>query len=337
MIEKKISVIIPIYNVEKYLKQCLDSIINQSLKEIEIICINDGSTDSSLKIIQEYMKKDSRIILINKKNEGLSAARNDGIKKSIGKYILHVDSDDWIEEESLSELYSYAEKNNLDIVSFNYYREFFKESIKIQVLFEVNKKIFKSIEYFNLFLTEREISAVWNKLIKSTIYKNNHILHPVGINLGEDLATTPKLIYFSQKIGYLDEYFYHYRYNDKSITSTLKGSKRAELFRIYKNLKEFFQEKNLDLNLLYFIFLKKVSNFYTYPFEKENELYLEGCKNFIEILEDKKFKKFKNFLNKKEIFFIYIIKIFPFVLTIKYISSIFSLNKKIKLLIRNLE
>ncbi|EES62924.1 glycosyltransferase family 2 protein [Fusobacterium varium] len=337
MMGKKISIIIPIYNVEKYLKQCLDSIINQSLKEIEIICINDGSTDSSLEIIQEYMKKDSRIILINKKNEGPSAARNDGIKKSTGKYILQVDSDDWVEEESLSKLYGYAEKNSLDIVSFNYYREFFKESIKIQVLFEINKNFFTSIEYFNLFLTEREIPSVCNKLIKSTIYKNNHILYPVGINLGEDLATITKLIYFSQKIGYLDEYLYHYRYNDKSITSTLTGSKRAELFKIYENLKEFFQEKKLDLNLLYFMFLKKVSNFYTYPFERENELYLEGCKNFIEILQDKKFKKFFSFLDKKEILFIYIIKIFPFLFTIRCISSIFSLHRKIKLLMRNSE
>ncbi|MCI6033423.1 hypothetical protein [Fusobacterium varium] len=81
-------------------------------------------------------------------------------------------------------------------------------------------------------------------MIKSTIYKNNHILYSVGINLGEDLATTPKLIYFFQKIGYLDEYFYHYIYNDKSITLILEDSKRAELFKIYENLKEFFQEKN---------------------------------------------------------------------------------------------
>ena len=102
----KISVIVPVYNVEKYLRKCLDSITSQNLKEVEIIVVNDCSPDGSLKIIQEYIKKDKRITLVNKeKNEGLASARNSGLEIAKGEYILHIDSDDWIEQDYFKDMY----------------------------------------------------------------------------------------------------------------------------------------------------------------------------------------------------------------------------------------
>ncbi|MGL6168239.1 MAG: glycosyltransferase family 2 protein, partial [Fusobacteriaceae bacterium] len=118
---KKISVIIPVYNTEKYLRRCLESIINQSLKEIEIIIVNDGSPDGSSKIIDEFSQKDKRIKVINKKNGGISSARNVGLKKSLGEYVIHIDSDDWIEHNYFFEMYSKAKKDNLDIVISDIY------------------------------------------------------------------------------------------------------------------------------------------------------------------------------------------------------------------------
>ena len=115
MSDIKVSVIVPVYNVEKYLRQCLDSIINQTLKEIEILCINDGSTDSSPEILKEYEEKDSRIKIINKKNAGLSAARNQGLELAKGEYVSFIDSDDWINETFCEALYTAAKKYDSDI------------------------------------------------------------------------------------------------------------------------------------------------------------------------------------------------------------------------------
>ncbi len=111
----KVSVIVPIYNNEKYLKECLDSICNQTLTDIEIICVNDGSEDNSLKIIEEYKQKDNRIILINQDNLGVSAARNNGIKIATGEYIGFVDSDDYIDNDFYEKLYNAAKHNDSDM------------------------------------------------------------------------------------------------------------------------------------------------------------------------------------------------------------------------------
>ena len=118
----KVSIIVPVYNVEKYLEKCLDSLVNQSLHDIEIICVNDGSKDDSLDILEKYAKKDSRIKIINKQNQGLSAARNDGLKVAAGEYVGYVDSDDWVDLNFYEKLYESAKKYNAEIASGNIIR-----------------------------------------------------------------------------------------------------------------------------------------------------------------------------------------------------------------------
>lgn len=127
----KVSVIIPAYNAEKYIKMTVESIINQTLKEIEVIIINDGSTDNTLSIINELEKKDDRIIIINNENKGVSYSRNIGIKKSRGEYLAFIDADDWIEKNYLKDTYNIAEKQELDIVLTDIYRLFKKKKAKI--------------------------------------------------------------------------------------------------------------------------------------------------------------------------------------------------------------
>ena len=112
----KVSVIIPVYNVEQYLNQCLDSVINQTLKDIEIICVDDGSTDNSFKMLEEYAQKDNRIKVIHQKNKGAAAARNEGLYIAQGKYLSFLDSDDFFEIDMLEQMYNCAEKYNTDIV-----------------------------------------------------------------------------------------------------------------------------------------------------------------------------------------------------------------------------
>lgn len=118
MAKVKVSVIIPVYNVEDYLRPCLNSIVNQTLKEVEIICINDGSSDNSLKILQEYAKKDKRFKIINQENAGAGAARNVGLDNAVGEYVSFIDADDWVKHKLYKRLYSVAKKEDLDIIMF---------------------------------------------------------------------------------------------------------------------------------------------------------------------------------------------------------------------------
>lgn len=148
--QPKVSIIVPVYNVEEYLVKCLDSLVNQTLKEIEIICINDGSTDNSLEILNTYAQKDSRITIIDKKNEGVSAARNTGLNISKGEYIMFVDSDDYLElpnvffkEEDVVEKIKYYVENNFELEPDNKekYNKFFytKENIRRKLVEEIDR------------------------------------------------------------------------------------------------------------------------------------------------------------------------------------------------------
>ena len=159
----KISVIIPVYNVEAYLKECLDSFLNQELKEIEVICVNDGSTDNSLNVLKEYQQKDSRVIVINQENKGQGEARNVGIDASRGEYLFFADPDDYIEENSLSKLYSYARENNSNIVWFNY-------KIVHEYSGETKEYIFP-----NYLLAEKDDPKDFEKIAIKNIKKNFYI------------------------------------------------------------------------------------------------------------------------------------------------------------------
>ena len=119
--QPKVSVVVPCYNVEKYLPQCMDSIINQTLKDIEIICVNDGSTDSTLRILQKYAEKDKRIKIIDKANSGYGASMNKGFSEANGEYLGIVESDDWVEPDMFENLYNLAKSNDVDVVKSNFY------------------------------------------------------------------------------------------------------------------------------------------------------------------------------------------------------------------------
>ena len=149
----KLSVIIPVYNVEKYLRECLDSLVCQTLKEFEIICVNDASTDNSLEILERYARNDARFIIISQENQGPGVARNNAIDIAKGEYIVFVDPDDWIETNALEKIYNHFKKTNADVVQFNY-----KECSK---KLELNRKTLIEKLYH------------WLKLIKFSSQKNN--------------------------------------------------------------------------------------------------------------------------------------------------------------------
>lgn len=205
-----ISVIIPIYNVEKYLNKCIDSIINQTYINIEIILINDGSTDNCGDICEEYKKMDNRIVVIHSKNKGVSSARNIGLEISKGKYILFVDSDDWLERDMIKELYNNLIKTKSQISICNYYEIIngnkYSNNLNIKESFNTEKFIEYAFDenYFRGYL--------WNKLFsRNIIFDENSLFikFDENIHICEDLLFSFKVAQNANKICYIDKKLYN--------------------------------------------------------------------------------------------------------------------------------
>ena len=230
-----ISIIVPIYNSEKYLKKCLDSLMKQSKKELEFILINDGSTDNSEKIIKSYT--DDRIKYYKTKNQGIGKTRNLGINKAQGKYLMFTDSDDYLEENTCEKLYEKAIKDNLDLVVCNFYREY-----------NNGKKTEENIIGFpNTTLKEtpkliKEINASpWNKLYKTSLIKNNNIYFHESLKY-EDTPFVFMALDKAKKIGKIDDYINHYIIHGNSET-TVRDRRCFEIFDIIEIVRNYFKGK----------------------------------------------------------------------------------------------
>lgn len=215
----KLSVIVPVYKVEQYICQCIESIINQSYSNLEIILVDDGSPDNCGKICDQYAKMDNRIRVIHQSNMGLSAARNAGLDAATGYYIAFVDSDDFISVNMYENMISELEKNNIDIISCNSFRV---KGDKIKGSYGYGKiKIFDKKTILVKVLQDYD-NTIWNKVYKKTIVKN--VRFPVGRKF-EDTATVYLFFANTTKVGCLDKSYYYYRYNPNSITQTSFNAK----------------------------------------------------------------------------------------------------------------
>lgn len=282
---QKISIIIPIYNVEKYLKRCLDSLVNQTLHDIEIICINDGSTDNSLEILEEYASKDSRIKIINQSNQGLSAVRHNGLKLATAEFIAFIDSDDWIDLDYFEKLYNSATKNNCDIAAATIVRKR-PNSQKYRVHY-TEEKICNTLE--------EKINAcripiccyVWNKLYRSELVKNNFFKEGVYF---EDVLWTPEVLKQSNKLVTVPDVNYYYRVTKGSIVKTNSPKKQNDSYNAKKYIIEFFEKNNIPLSKKARTINKEMKYFCGIPVLKIKEY--NGIKifyllNFIPILRRK--------------------------------------------------
>lgn len=214
----KVSVIVPVYNVEEYLQECLDSLVSQTLDEIEIICVNDGSTDNSLTILNEYTSKYPKIKVINRENDGVSAARNAGVKASIGKYIAFVDSDDWVDYDFFEKLFMSAENKNASIAAGGIVRTK-GEKRKINISYN-EEKLYTDIQDKIKICNIPKYCYVWNKIYKREELEKNNIEFVEGINF-EDVRFTIRAIYFLKKLVTVPETNYYYRKRKGSIVKTL--------------------------------------------------------------------------------------------------------------------
>lgn len=217
-----ISVVIPVYNVEKYLSQCIESVISQTYKCFEIILIDDGSKDDSGKICDEYAQKDNRIKVIHKKNEGVSAARNDGIDISSGELMYFLDADDWIEPTLFEEAVEKYNEKNVDAVFFDYVAEYSNKKV-IEKSLMISDEYVVNTDNIEIIKSITRNGYIWNLLFKSSIIKANKIRLKNGLVLLEDMLFKFTCLSFIKTYSYIGKVFYHYRQlNSSAIHSSRK-------------------------------------------------------------------------------------------------------------------
>ena len=247
IIYPRISIIIPIYNVNKYLRECLDSIINQTLKTIEIICVNDGSTDNSLEIIKEYIY-DNRIIIINKNNSGYGDSMNQGLNIASGEYIGIVESDDFIDINMFENLYKITKKGDIDIIRSNFYlywEKNKKEALNFKILKNLYNKIFNPMELQNIFLVQ---PSIWAGIYKKLFLIKNDIkfLTTPGASY-QDTSFFYKTLYKANKIFCTKKAFYYYRQTNSNSSVNNNTLNKVIFAHIELNEIEKFIKKDIKL------------------------------------------------------------------------------------------
>jgi glycosyltransferase involved in cell wall biosynthesis len=242
-----VSIVVPIYNVEKYLSRCIESLIKQTYKNIEIILVNDESTDSSGDICESYALKDNRIKVIDRVNGGLSEARNTGIKNATGEYVLFVDSDDYIELNSVEVLINHTAKNNLDVLEGNAIIEYPHRKEKLVQTNISTTEVFNGLDYIITRINEKHITAAaCIKFCRLKFIKDNNLFFQKD-RLHEDELWTPMLLLAATRVMYINFDFYHYYIRENSITQ--KKNKERNILSMLKNcieLENLYNNLNID-------------------------------------------------------------------------------------------
>lgn len=271
----KVSVIVPVYNTETYLKKCLDSLVNQTFSDYEIIIINDGSTDNSINIINDYTNKYSFVKAFTKKNGGLSSARNLGIEKSSGKYLMFIDSDDYVENNMIEVMYNKAISDKSDIVvcEFSY---IYNDGRKI--------RSYSNLDYtsdsLKKYLLTPPMAPI--RLFKKTLFDN--IKFKEGIYY-EDLECCPKMVLYTKKISYVNESLYNYLMRDSSIMHQKKfNDKLNDIYKVLDSNYNLLHENYSDeIEYMYIIHLLRTASLRFLDYD-EGKIHLN---KIISIIKDK--------------------------------------------------
>ncbi|MBQ6840658.1 MAG: glycosyltransferase family 2 protein [Bacilli bacterium] len=295
----KVSIVVPIYNAEDYLKRCIDSLVNQTLKDIEIILINDGSTDNSNKIVEDYLS-DKRIVYINKKNEGIGKTRNLGISKCTGEYLVFVDSDDFVDKNYCKKMYNYAKKNKCDFVVSDYtnYIEETAEKRLVNLPFFSNTSLKKNSEIMNMINL-----GPCNKIYSTKLIKDNNLSFAENLKY-EDVPFVCSVLNFAKKIGKINESFCYFSIHEGSQT-TVRDQKIFDILKIMDIVKDLFaekyseSEKKLRVNtvLNYVIQARYIKE------KKVRHSFVDACFKYLKSIDKKWFKyitdkEFKHYIFK---------------------------------------
>ena len=258
----KVSIIVPIYNVEKYLHRCVDSIINQSYKDLEIILVDDESPDKCPEMCDEYAKQDSRVKVIHKKNGGLGHARNSGLEIATGEYVAFIDSDDYVEPDMVEKLYADCVENNLDAIFADFYvdgNECFKKSPTFDKFYD-SPSLMEEIRLDMVGAEPNNPScskiqySVWRGLYSLSIIKKNNILFPSEREfISEDIVFNLNFLFYSYKVKTVSGKFYHYCFNNVSLTHSYRKDRWEKqiflLTYINSRVKEFSNPKDFRLRI----------------------------------------------------------------------------------------
>jgi glycosyltransferase involved in cell wall biosynthesis len=300
----QVSVIVPMYNVENYIKECLDSLVNQTLKDMEVIVVNDGSTDGGVEIVESYCKKYPDLIrLVHKENGGLSDARNYGIPYAKGKYIGFLDSDDYV-ESTMYEKMSKKLDEGYDVVVCDI--EYFYEDSD-------NKWILKGLSDWNIEnISKRALLSpmfAWNKLYKAKYFKEENYRYPLN-TWYEDLPVTTLIFAKTDKIGHVNEALVHYRQREGSIMSATRSKRLFEIFNVMKMVRDNFKKQNLydeykdELEYLHIEHLRLYGMFRFIRSSLFKDLYKESDKTMNTYYPNWKDNKYINNLSLKNIVFL---------------------------------
>ncbi|WP_053374673.1 glycosyltransferase [Paenibacillus sp. FJAT-27812] len=235
----KVSVIIPVYNAEKYLEECILSLLNQTLHACEFIFVNDGSSDNSRFLIERYKKKDGRIKLINQENQGVSAARNAGLRVASGEYVGFVDADDYVKRDMYQTLYAAAERHGCDVVISNFESELEGSKVITSYSFPSDELLDRDYIVQTIMpylLKTDDLNAVWNKIYRTDMLVEHQIVFPVSMALGEDGMFNMLLYGYASTMIYVKYTGYHYREVEGSATRNIKDKdyfgKAIEVYRL---------------------------------------------------------------------------------------------------------
>lgn len=244
----KVSILVPVYGVEKFIERCAISLFEQTFESIEYIFVNDCTKDNSINILLDVIKryphrKDLIHIIEHKQNKGLSGARNTGVDNASGEYILHVDSDDYIEVNMVELLYTKAIEENADVVICDFIMEWDRSSLLVKQ--ELGNK--SKEEFLESVYAGETMTCVWNKLIKKDLYTANNIRALEGINVGEDFAVIPLILFYATKIEKVNEYLYHYiQMNSNSYTASVNKKYVDDIVAVLEHLTVFTESINVD-------------------------------------------------------------------------------------------
>lgn len=279
-----ISVIVPVYNAEPFLEDALDSLINQSLDNFEVICVNDGSKDNSLEILNEYAKCDSRFKIINKENGGCGSARNRALDESVGDYVYFFDPDDYILPNTFEELYNNAVNNDSDLVIFKIARFRDRDEIDYSKPGFNFEKIFKNKDFNNFTFNYKQIKkhvlnssfAPWTKLYKKEFLDSyDDFRFDIGLAF-DDTPFHVKSVLRAKRISHVPDFFYHYRFNPNSVNNT--SSNGIDIFKICDLIEKFLKDEGCYCEFIEEFKSFKITQIFNYMLSTDTEEYFQIAK-----------------------------------------------------------
>ena len=269
-----VSIIVPIYKVEDYIRECIDSILAQTYPDFELILVDDGSPDSCGRICDDYAKRDNRIKVVHKVNGGLTSARNAGLEVAKGEWIMHVDGDDWIEPDMIESLIEAAQITGADMVFGDFMKYGPSAGYNKLPTWSSDKK--KSMTNYIAYV----MTTIWGSIAKRSLYADHSLKSPEDISYCEDFHLIVRLCHFAKKVVNVHRPFYHYRYRPTSIMSNLNKKTEADEQWVYQDTIRFFKELGVYEDY------RKVMSWRVLKSAQELLLDPAGHKRFMELFND---------------------------------------------------